>query len=271
MYKLFKNDSIDNFARNLRILTLKMIYHGRASHIASIFSCIEIISVLYFHHMNFSKKNYQRDTRDKFILSKGHAGAAVYAALALLKIIPIKKLDTYYKNGSVFSGHVSHYKVPGIECSTGSLGSGIGIACGVALASKLDKKKSKIFTLVGDGELNEGSCWEALLFANHHKLNNLTIIIDRNYYQSILTTEKTLKLNPLKQKIKSFGLDVFEVDGNDIKQLKNCLKKKTTTTKVIIANTIKGKGVSFMQNNIKWHYKNPDREEYNLALKELIN
>ena len=135
----------------------------------------------------------------------------------------------------------------------------------------MDKKKSKIFTLVGDGELNEGSCWEALLFANHHKLNNLTIIIDRNYYQSILTTEKTLKLNPLKQKIKSFGLDVFEVDGNDIKQLKNCLKKKTTTTKVIIANTIKGKGVSFMQNNIKWHYKNPDREEYNLALKELIN
>ena len=191
--------------------------------------------------------------------------------MALLKIIPIKKLDTYYKNGSVFSGHVSHYKVPGIECSTGSLGSGIGIACGVALASKLDKKKSKIFTLVGDGELNEGSCWEALLFANHHKLNNLTIIIDRNYYQSILTTEKTLKLNPLKQKIKSFGLDVFEVDGNDIKQLKNCLKKKTSTTKVIIANTIKGKGVSFMQNNIKWHYKNPDREEYNLALKELIN
>ena len=270
MHKLFKNDSVDNFAKNLRILTLRMIYKGGASHIASIFSCIEIISVLYFDHMNFSKKNYKNDNRDKFILSKGHAGAAVYAALALLKIIPINKIDEYFKNGSIFSGHISHYKVPGIEFSTGSLGSGIGVACGIALASKLEKKKINIFTLVGDGELNEGSCWEALLFANHHKLNNLTIIVDRNYYQSILTTEETLKLNPLNQKFKSFGLDVFEVDGNDIDQLKYSLKKKTKSAKVIIANTIKGKGVSFMERDIRWHYKNPNTEEYNLALKELI-
>ena len=270
MLKLFKNNSTKNFAKNLRILTLTMIYNGKASHIASIFSCIEIISVLYFSHMNFSKKNYKSESRDQFILSKGHAGAAVYAALALLNIIPLKKISRYYKNGSIFSGHISHHKVPGVEYSTGSLGSGIGVAYGVALANKLNKKKSKIFTLVGDGELNEGSCWEAFLFANHHKLNNLTIIVDRNFYQSILTTEETLKLNPLKKKIESFGLNVFEIDGNNIRQLVDVLEKKSKSTKVIIANTIKGNGVSFMKNDIKWHYKNPSKEEYQLALKELI-
>ena len=270
MLKLFKNNSTTNFAKNLRLLTLQMIFRSKASHLASIFSCIEIISVLYFDHMNFSKKNYKNVNRDKFILSKGHAGAAVYAALSLLKIIPLKRLKDYYKNGSYFSGHVSHLKVPGVEFSTGSLGNGIGVACGIALANKLDNKKSKIFTLVGDGELNEGSCWEALLFANHHQLNNLTIIIDRNFYQSIITTEKTLALEPLKKKIKSFGLNVIEINGNNIKQLKHALKKKTKSPKVIIANTIKGKGVSFMENDIKWHYKNPNDQEFDLALKEII-
>ena len=270
MPKLVKINSINDFAKNLRILTLGMIYKGKASHLASIFSCVDIIAVLFFHHMNFSKKNYKNANRDKFILSKGHAGAAVYAALALLKIIPIKKIEKYYKNGSVFSGHISDYKVPGIEFSTGSLGNGIGVACGIAMASKIDKKKLDIYTLMGDGELNEGSCWEALLFANHHKLNNLTIIIDRNYYQSILTTEETLKLNPLKEKIASFGLDVFEIDGNNINKLKKVLNKKTKSSKVIIANTIKGKGVSFMENKIKWHYKNPNEEEYFKALKEIM-
>tara|TARA_X000000950_G_scaffold284403_1_gene387426 strand:- start:889 stop:1707 length:819 start_codon:yes stop_codon:yes gene_type:complete len=271
MQTFLKNDTINNFAKNLRILTLRMVYKGGASHIASIFSCIDILSVLYFHKMNFSKKNYNSDIRDKFILSKGHAGAAIYAVMALLKIIPQKDLNKYYKNGSLFSGHVSHYKVPGIEYSTGSLGSGIGVASGIALAGKLNNQKSQIFTLLGDGELNEGSVWESLLFANHHKLDNLTIIIDRNYYQSILTTEKTLKLNPLREKFEAFGLDVFEIDGHDVKQIKNSLNKKTKSTKVIIANTIKGKGVSFMENDIKWHYKNPNTEEYTLALKELTN
>ena len=270
MLELLKKNTKSNFAKNLRLLTIRMVYLGKASHIASVLSCVDIITALFFDHMNFSKINYKDINRDKFILSKGHAGTAVYAALALKGIIPINKLDSYYKNGSIFSGHVSHYKVPGVEFSTGSLGQGIGVACGIALASKIDKKTNKIYTLVGDGELNEGSCWEAFLFANHHNLENLTIIIDKNNYQSILKTDKTLTLAPLKEKIKSFGLNVFEVDGNNLADLKKVLKKNTKSTKVIIANTVKGKGVSFMENNIKWHYRNPSENEYIKSIKEIL-
>lgn len=249
---------------------IEMTHISKGSHIGSILSISDIIGVLYTDILNVDENNPDMDTRDRVILSKGHAGAAIYAALAERGFFPIEELKTHYGDGSRLSGHVSHKGVPGIEFSTGSLGHGLSVGVGMALAAKKDKKLHRVFVLLGDGECNEGSVWEAAMFASHFNLNNLVAIIDHNKMASLDFCENSMKLSPFREKWQAFGWDVYDVDGHDHKELKKALSYKDNNKPVcIIANTIKGKGVSFMENNILWHYRTPQGEEYKNAVKEL--
>ena len=268
-----KEDRYNNLvelSRKLRVNAIKMINKGGSSHVGSVLSIADILSVLYGAVLNFRSSNPKWNNRDRFILSKGHAGAGIYAALAESGFFSLEMLKDYCKNGSVFSGHVSHKNIPGIEFSTGSLGHGLPVSCGIAYAAKLDKKTHKIYCLMSDGELGEGSNWEAILFASHHKLNNLIAIIDRNKLQSLKSTEETLKLEPLTNKFESFGWSVSEVDGHSHEDLVNNLNHtKSKKPRAIIANTTKGKGVSYMENSVEWHYRTPLDNDYIQAMKEL--
>jgi transketolase len=256
-------------ARKVRIHAVKMVNKGGSSHIGSVLSIVDILAVLYGRVMQYRSNEPKWVNRDRFILSKGHAGAGVYAVLAECGFFNIAELDKHYQDGSIFSGHVSHKGVPGVELSTGSLGHGLPVASGMALAAKIDKKSHKIFVVMSDGELDEGSNWEAFMFASHHELNNLTAVIDRNKLQSMKTTEETLSLEPLRDKLIAFGWNVIEVDGHNHDELFSAIDSDTKKPKVIIANTIKGKGVSFMENEIAWHYRTPSGELFDQAMKEL--
>jgi transketolase len=260
-------------AKAVRITSLKMVVSSRASHIGSALSISDILSVLYLNVMNIDKNKLNDTERDIFILSKGHACVSVYAVLGLLDFFPFSQLETYGKNDSHFMNHISH-KVPGVEFSTGSLGHGLPFATGKALASKISDKKNKIFVIVGDGELDEGSNWEALLFASHHNLDNLIVIVDYNNLQSLTTVKDTLNLEPLNDKFESFGSHVINVNGHDhlalTKVIKDAIDIKGKPV-VIIANTIKGKGVSYMENKVKWHYSTPNDAELEIAINEINN
>jgi transketolase len=259
-------------AKRIRIHVLKMTSRGGSSHIGSAFSIADILAVLYAKILKVYPDNPDTPDRDKFILSKGHAGAAVYAVLAECGFFTKKKLETHYLNGSDLSGHVSHKGLPGVEFSTGSLGHGLNVGVGMALGNKFDGRSNRIVVLLSDGECDEGSNWEAILFAAHHELDNLTAIVDYNKIQSLAPVSKTLALEPFAKKWESFGWAVQEVDGHNHQQLRDVLtglpleKNKPT---VIIANTIKGKGVSFMENSVLWHYRCARDKEFDLALKEL--
>ena len=256
-------------ARKVRIHAVKMVNKGGSSHIGSVLSIVDILAVLYGRVMQYRSSEPKWVNRDRFILSKGHAGAGVYAILAECGFFDIVELNKHYQDGSIFSGHVSHKGVPGVELSTGSLGHGLPVASGMALAAKIDKKTHKVFVVMSDGELDEGSNWEAFMFAAHHGLNNLIAVIDRNKLQSMRTTEETLSLEPLRDKLIAFGWNVIEVDGHDHDELFLAIDGDTKKPKVIIANTIKGKGVSFMENEIAWHYRTPNGELFDQAMKDL--
>ena len=261
-----------NLAKRIRKNSLIMANSGKGSHIGSALSIADILSVLYNDILNIDPKNPKANDRDRFILSKGHAGAAVYATLAEKGFFPKEKLITHYQDGSDLSGHVSHKGVPGVEISTGSLGHGLNIGVGMAKAGKLNKFNHKIFVLLSDGECDEGTVWEAAMFSSHHSLDNLIAIIDYNKIQSLDSIENTLNLEPLKLKWESFGWSAIEIDGHDHKQIKNTfLSIPVTENKptVIIAHTTKGKGVSFMENSVLWHYRSPQGEEFENAIREL--
>lgn len=259
-------------ANNIRKHAVTMTSLGGSSHVGSILSISDILAVLYGSVLNFKNKDPKWSGRDRFILSKGHAGAGVYAALAESGFMSINKLKTHYQDGSDLSGHVSHKGIPGVELSTGSLGHGLPVAAGMALAAKIDNEEHRIFVLMSDGECDEGSNWEAFLFSSHHKLDNLIAIIDRNRLQSIKSTEETLALEPLFDKLIAFGWDVVEVDGHCHKELFKSMSSRTKNINkplCIIANTLKGKGVSFMEGDTLWHYRSPQSREYDAAIKEL--
>ena len=245
-----------------------MTSKGKSSHVGSALSIADILAVLYTN-INIDPKDPLHHERDRFILSKGHAGAAVYAVLAELGFFSKEVLDTHYQDGSILSGHVSHKGVPGVEFSTGSLGHGLSVATGFALAAKRRSLKFNSYALLSDGELDEGSNWEAILFAPHHNLDNLTCIVDYNKLQSLTTVKETLNIEPLKDKLLSFGWDVFDIDGHKHDHIKDALTAKATKPKFIIANTIKGKGVSFMENRLEWHYMTPNEKQLRDALTEL--
>ena len=266
------NSSLD-LAKEIRKKSLQMVVSSKASHIGSALSIADILSVLYFDIININKYKLNDPERDIFILSKGHACVSVYAVLGLLDFFPITDLDSYGKNDSNFMNHISH-KVPGVEFSTGSLGHGLPFATGKAIASKILNKKNKIFVIVGDGELDEGSNWEALLFASHHKLDNLIVIVDYNNLQSLTTVKDTLNLEPLKEKFESFGSLIIDVNGHDHFALNKVFREAMDFVGkpvVIVAKTIKGKGVSFMENKVKWHYSTPNDTELEIAINEINN
>ena len=269
----YKIQEVVNLAKSIRISSLKMINGGNSSHIGSVLSIADILASLYGAVLNVRPENPRWPMRDRFILSKGHAGAGVYAALAEKGFFSKVLLKEYYKNGSFLSGHVSHKGVPGVEFSTGSLGHGLGVSAGMAYAAKINNEKHRIFVIMSDGECDEGSNWEAILFAAHHNLFNLHVIVDYNKLQSIKSTQETLGLEPFADKWRAFGWRVIETAGHDHLALINALNQGNEGVKplCIIAHTTKGKGVSFMENKTLWHYRSPQGKEYEDALKELEN
>lgn len=259
-------------AKRIRIHVLKMTSQGGSAHVGSSFSIADLLAVLYGKILHSDPERPDLPDRDRFILSKGHAGAAVYAALAERGYFSTSQLQMHCQNGSYLSGHISHKGIPGVEISTGSLGHGLSIGCGMAYNGKLENQGHRVFVLLSDGECDEGSNWEAILFAGHHKLENLVAIIDYNKLQSLNSVSDTLNLEPLAEKWRSFGWGAVEVDGHNHTQVFDVLsgipaqKGKPTC---VIAHTIKGKGVSFMEGSVLWHYRTARGPEFELALKEL--
>ena len=258
-------------AKKIRLHTLQMTSQAGSSHVGSVFSMADIIAVLYGATLNKDPNNPKWADRDRFILSKGHATSGLYAALAECGFFPVEDLKTFYQDGSNLLGHVSH-RVPGVEVSSGSLGHGLPMGAGMAYGAKLDQQGHKVFVLMSDGECDEGSNWEAILFAAHHKLDNLVAIVDYNKIQSLDQVSNTLGLEPFTDKWNSFGWEVLEVDGHNLEELHTAfsnLPRKPNRPTCIIAHTIKGKGVSFMENTVLWHYRSPQGEEYASAVREL--
>lgn len=260
-------------SKRIRIHSLKMTHFGKSSHVGSALSIADILAVLYGKILRVDPKTPRWQDRDRFILSKGHAGAAVYATLAESGFFPVSRLSQHYQDGSDLSGHVSHKGIAGVEVSTGSLGHGLSIGAGIAYAAKLDEKEHRTFVLMSDGECDEGSIWEAAMFAAHFKLSNLIAIIDYNKIQSLAPVEETIGLEPFALKWRSFGWRTVEVDGHDHGSLESVLSRDSlntlTTPLCVIAHTTKGKGVSFMENQVLWHYRTAQGEEFEAALKEL--
>lgn len=257
-------------ARRIRLTCLRMCHQKRASHLGGAFSVADVLAVLYQDILAVDPAAPRAPQRDRLFYSKGHACTALYAVLAERGFYPQAALDTFTDDGSAFTSHVNH-KVPGVELSTGSLGHALSVAAGVALAGKRRQADWHTYAIVSDGELDEGSNWEAILFAPHHKLDNLTLIVDYNKIQSFGTTAEVLNLDPLAAKFEAFGWETLEVDGHDHAALAQALAKtgRAGKPRVVIAHTVKGKGVSFMENQLAWHYKSPDAAQYDAARKEL--
>lgn len=257
-------------ARRSRISALKMVSEAKAAHIASALSMIDILAVIYSGTFNISRKNFDHPERDLVVVSKGHASSGVYAVLGNAEFFELELLNTYCHNGSLLSGHVTKNGVPGVEFSTGSLGHGLPYAVGRCLASKRSGVDRQAIVVVSDGECNEGTIWESALLAAHNKLDNLTVVVDRNRLQSLRSTEDTLALEPFPDKWHSFGWATYTVDGHDHEELARVMKiSNKNKPKVIIAETTKGKGVSFMENQVVWHYRPPSTEDLKLAIAEL--
>jgi transketolase len=254
-----------------RRLILKMIYTARAGHTGGSLSCVDILNVLYNHIMNISPQNFSHINRDHYIHSKGHSVEALYAVLADKGFFPIELLDSVEKYTSDFIGHPTR-SVPGVEQNTGALGHGLSVSVGMALAAKKDGRRDRVFTILGDGELTEGSVWEASASAAHYHLDNLVVIIDRNTLQITGRTENVLAMEPLEEKFTAFGYTVRHVDGNNVAQLAALLESlpfEAGKANLVLAHTVKGKGISFMEDQIQWHHRVPTDAEYTAALLEL--
>ena len=257
-------------ARKLRIHAVEMAHYSHESHVASALSMCDIIAVLYNDVMNIDPNKPRNIDRDRFILSKGHACSALYAALAEIGFFPVEELNQQCQDGSRLSGHVTHKNVPGAELSTGSLGHGCCVASGMALNGKLKNKSYRVFTLIGDGECDEGSVWEMALFAHHYKLDNLCVIVDHNKMQAMGHCSEVATHIDLARKWEAFGWNVIEIDGHNHNEIRAALEKRTEAVPTcVIAHTIKGKGVSFMEDNLIWHYRDPQNEDFTNAIKEL--
>lgn len=252
---------------------IKMVYEAQSGHIGGSLSACDIMTVLFnkcMKHAVNGKTSSDYQSRDRFVLSKGHASPVYYSVLAQVGFIPKSELKTFRKFGARLQGHPS-LCCPGIEVASGSLGQGLSIACGIAMSLKLDENPARVYVLLGDGEMQEGSVWEALMQAAHRHLNNLTAIIDRNRLQIDGNTECVMSLDNLPDKLKSFNWNVLGIDGHNIQEIYEAIEESKLSDKptVIVANTIKGKGVSFMENNAGWHGKAPNKEDFEKAMLEL--
>ena len=263
---------MENISKEIRKQIFLTGYSASIAHLASAFSMVEIMYVLFEKGiLKIDPQNISNENRDIFVLSKGHGSLALYYELFKKGFYDKDTLFSFSKKGSVLGGEPCFPKTPGIECSTGSLGHGLSYSVGVAKSKKIDEKLENIYCLVGDGECEEGTTWEAIMFAVNHKLNNLTIIVDNNKIQKMDTVEKIIGIKSWKKIFEAYGCNVEEVDGHDIDKLEKCLKNKNNTDcpRVIIANTVKGKGVSIMENNPSWHWKLPNKRELKKFMEEL--
>lgn len=267
-----ERDRLTGLARRIRGHVLRMVHRARASHVGSCFSMADLLAVLYGAALRIDPRRPDWPDRDRFVLSKGHGAAAVYATLAECGFFPAEWLDTYCQDGTRLAGHVTHHGVPGVEVSSGSLGHGLSYAAGFALAGKRDGRPYRAVALLSDGECDEGSVWEAALFAPHHRLDNLVAVVDYNKVQSFGTVREVLDLEPLADKWRAFGWAAREIDGHDVGQILDALRGvpfEAGHPSAVIAHTVKGKGVGFMEGRLEWHYRSPDAAQLGQALAEL--
>ena len=254
--------------KEIRKTILKIIHNAVASHIGSALSLVEILDTT-FKNCDVEKIKKRKNDRDRVILSKGHGTAALYATMFHHNLISEKELNTYFKNGSVLGGHTTHH-VPFVEHSTGALGHGLPVGVGMAIGLRSRNLNSKVYVIVGDGELHEGSNWEAIMFAGHEKLENLVVLVDCNELSQVGRLEECCSIEPLESKFRSFNFEVFDVDGHEGEKIDQAIKStETGLPRAILCRTIKGKGISFMEGNNLWHYKSPQGEDYEKALEEL--
>lgn len=266
-------DKLEDISKKVRRNIIEEVYGANSGHPGSSLSCVEILTVLYFNQMNIDPENPRMENRDKLVLSKGHASPALYSVLAQRGYFEIDELKEFRKLGSRLQGHPDLKKLPGVDMSAGSLGQGLSAACGMAIGNKLNKIDGRVYCILGDGEIEEGQIWEAAMTASHYKLDNLCVIVDNNNLQIDGKIEDIVNPYPIDEKFESFGFEVLNVDGHNISDLINIFEKaKNVKGKpvVIIAKTIKGKGISYMEDKAEWHGKAPNEEEYQKALKELI-
>jgi transketolase len=265
-------NELQTYANKIRQGVIEAVYSAKSGHPGGSLSIAEILAVLYFNQMNIDEKNPKAKGRDRLVLSKGHTAPALYSTLALRGFFDINELKTLRNINSKLQGHPDMKNIPGVDASTGSLGQGLSIANGMALASKMDSEGVRVYCICGDGEIEEGQIWEAAMTSSHYKLDNLCLIVDNNNLQIDGAVSDVMNIYPIDEKFKSFGFEVINVDGHNIPELISAFeqaKKVKGKPTVIIANTIKGKGVSFMENEASWHGKAPNEEEYKQAMKEL--
>lgn len=270
--KITDVQELEKIANQVRIGIVKEVYHGKSGHPGGSLSCADILTVLYFNQMNIDPRIPDSQARDRFVLSKGHASPALYSTLAQRGYFDQEKLLTFRGIDSVLQGHPDMKHIPGVDMSTGSLGQGLSCANGMAMASKLNKDGNRVYCLVGDGEIEEGQIWEAAMSASHYKLDNLCVIVDNNNLQIDGSIEEVMSSYPIDEKFKSFGFHVININGHNIEEIINAFNEAKTikgTPTAIIAKTIKGKGVSFMENQVGWHGKAPNEEQYNTAMHDL--
>ena len=260
---------LKKIVKNARKKIMNMKYHSKSSHIGSAFSVLDILVYSYFKGLNITEENLRDNNRDRLILSKGHASAAIYTTLALRGFLDIKKLDMYYCNDGELPGHIDMTTSEALDLSTGSLGHGLPVGAGMALAMKINKIDSRIVVIMGDGEINEGSVWEAAMFIIRENLKNMLIFIDCNGLQGYDRTEEILTYERNKEMWRALGFTILEIDGNNFEEIEKAYKCKNYKPVVVLAKTIKGKGVSFMEDKLEWHYKSPNLGELEKGLKEL--
>ena len=267
--KIVDIEELNKISKMIRNDIIEEIYNAKSGHPGGSLSIADIMTVLYFNELNIDEKNPKWENRDRFILSKGHASPVLYAALAERGFFDKEQLKTFRKLGSNLQGHPDMNKVPGVDMTTGSLGQGLSVANGIAISAKMDNKDYRVYCLLGDGEIEEGQVWEAAMTSNKYKLDNLCVIIDNNNLQIDGTIEEIKSSYPIDKKFESFGFNVITIDGHNIEEIINGFEKaKTLKGKptCIIAKTVKGKGVNFMENQVGWHGKAPNEEQYNEAI-----
>ena len=264
--------NLEDISKNIRKNIVEMVYSASSGHPGGSLSITDILTVLYFHEMNVNINNPKDEDRDRLVLSKGHCSPALYAVLAEKGYFPKEDLKTFRKIDSYLQGHPDMKKIPGVDMSSGSLGQGLSVSNGMALAGKLDKKDYRVYCVMGDGEIEEGEVWEAAMTSSHYKLDNLCVIVDNNNLQIDGKINEVMSPYPIDKKFESFGFNVININGHEFNEIITALetaKKIKEKPTVIIAKTIKGKGISYMENEASWHGKAPNEEQYNIAIEEL--
>ena len=267
-------EELKEIAKKIRLGIIDAVYYGKSGHPGGSLSIADIMTVLYFDEMNIDSQKPNWEERDRLVLSKGHCSPALYSALAYRGFFPIEDLKTFRNINSYLQGHPDRKNIPGVDMSTGSLGQGLSAANGMAIIGKLNNKNYRVYCILGDGELEEGQIWEAAMSANKYKLDNLCVIVDNNNLQIDGTIDEVMSSKPIDEKFRSFGFEIIKIDGHNIEEIRNAFEvAKNVKDKpvCIIANTIKGKGVSYMENKVDWHGKAPNEEEYKQAIEDINN